>query len=415
MTEQSAYEEIFALIKTKLDNPDVIYTLHDKVGKFPTLGSGVAVIDECLNGGLPRGKLIELFGGEAGGKTTTTLHFIAAAQQRGDIVYFIDAEHALDPQYAARIGVNFDTLMFSQPDTGEQALETVRIICEATQEVSDKYGRPINTLVIVDSIPALIPAELVKIWATEGLESSNALGAVARMLAQKIPMIAAAAGKSGTTVVLINQMRDLIGVTYGAKTTTPGGRTVKFFASLRLKITRVGYYDRGGTRAGIRVQLVPVKSKQFPIFNRVAEYIIGPDGINTMAAVIEVAIKKKVIKKKGAWFSYGSIKKQGREAFDDAFKEQPDVFAQLQTEMAEQEGGLTTTIALTPATQPAKPAASAPPVSPALVTQPIPAAQPASATPVAQPAPAVPPKLTPQPAPTSPQPPSSGAIKIGGN
>ncbi|MAE81351.1 MAG: DNA recombination/repair protein RecA, partial [Flammeovirgaceae bacterium] len=188
-SEPSAYDDIFSLIKSKLNDPRIIYTLHGEIEKFLSLPSDVAPIDECLSGGLPEGRVIEIFGPEASGKTTVTLHFIAAAQRRGEVVYFIDAEHSLDPSYAKRIGVDFEKLMFCQPDSGEQALETVRVICEATADIQEKRKEKIRTLIVVDSIPALIPKELFEIYERDGFESSNALGAQARMLSQKIPMV----------------------------------------------------------------------------------------------------------------------------------------------------------------------------------------------------------------------------------
>lgn len=330
------FSEIFNLVRGKLDNPKSIYSLNDKFEDHPTLPSGIKAIDECLNGGLPEGKLIEIFGDEGSGKTTLTLHFIAEAQRLGHIVYFIDAEHALDYQYAQRIGVDFDKLMFSQPDTGEEALETVRCICEATEDVEKKTGQRVKSLVVVDSIPALIPKEIFTIYEKDGFESSNALGAAARMLSTKVPMVVNRASKAGVTVVMINQVRDKIGVTWGAKTTTPGGRTVKFFSSLRLKVTRIGYYDKSGVRSGNRVEIIPVKSKQFPIFNRSAQFIIGQNGVDVYADVIEAAVKAGIFVKSGPWLKYGV---QGQEGYlswrgatdcEKYFDENPEFFKQIQ-------------------------------------------------------------------------------------
>ena len=366
--QKSVYEEIFASIKSKLDDPKIIYTLHDKFEDFPTLASDVESIDQALDGGLPSGKIIEIFGPEAGGKTTTALHFIAAAQKRGSIVYFIDAEHALDPQYAGRIGIDFSKLMFSQPDTGEQALETIRIICESTEEIKLKRSRDFDTLIVVDSVPALIPKEIFTIYEKDGLESSNALGAAARMFASKLPMIVNKASKAGVTIAFINQVRDKIGVTWGATTTTPGGRAMKFFASLRIKVNRIGYYERAGERAGIRVQMIPVKSKQFPIFNRVADFIIGPNGIDAFASLIEVAIKKKVVIKKGAWYTFGDTRCQGQVNFEDELKKIPGITDKLR-EALKAVGGQTTQIELKPVAKPA------PAPAPAVPPQPLSAAK----------------------------------------
>lgn len=325
----SYYDEIFAAIKSKLDDPNVIYTLRRDVEKFEALPSGIPTIDKCLSGGLPDGRLIEIFGPEASGKTTLTLHFIAAAQARGDIVYFIDAEHALDAAYAQRIGIDFDKLMFSQPDSGEQALETVRVICEATSEYQAKHNTTIKTLVVIDSIPALIPKQLFEIYEKEGFESKNALGAQARMLSSKIPMVVNRASKAGVTIILINQERDNIGVMYGPKTTQPGGRAVKFFSSLRLKVNRIGNHDRGGETVGIKTRILPVKSKQFSIFGRVAEVIIGPNGIDVTQSVLDECLSRGLIKKSGAWLTYGEHKWHGANSAIEALQADKDLLSEL--------------------------------------------------------------------------------------
>lgn len=326
----SLYEKIFELTKEKLENPRALYTLNAQVEDFPALPSGIATIDDCLCGGLPRGRVIEIYGPEASGKTTVTLHFIAAAQKRDEVVCFIDAEHALDPTYAQRIGVDFNKLMFSQPDSGEQALEIVRVLCEMAQQVQEEEQKEANILVVVDSIPALIPAELWKIYEKEGFESSNALGAQARMLSSKLPMIINKASKSRVTVVFINQERDNIGVMYGPKTTTPGGRAIKFFTSLRLRVQRVGYYDVAGERQGIRTVMTPIKSKLFPIFNRKAEFIIGPNGIDQIISLVDVAVQLKIITKSGAWLTFGETKQRGLDTFVEALRNDPDVVKSLQ-------------------------------------------------------------------------------------
>jgi len=320
--EFDAYQTIFEDIKRRLDDPSVLYTLHDKIQDFDPIPSDITVVDEVLNGGLPEGRIIEVFGPEASGKTTLTLHFIAAAQRRGYVVYFIDAEQALDTAYAERIGVKLDRLMFSQPDYGEQALDTARAICEATEEAREKNkGQKIKSLIVIDSIPALVPKQAFETYEKDGFDSTVALGAAARMLSRLLPPLVNKAGKSGVTVVFINQERDKIGVTYGSPTTTPGGRAIKFFASLRLKVSRIGWYDRGGERAGIRTQMLPIKSKLFPIFGRKAEFVVGPDGINQFAAMAETMVSKGVIAKKGAWYKVDDLSFQGLAKLEDELRE----------------------------------------------------------------------------------------------
>jgi len=329
MADFDAYQTIFDDIKKRLDDPSVIYTLHEKVAKFDPIPSDITVVDEVLNGGLPEGRIIEIFGPEASGKTTLTLHFIAAAQRRGYVVYFIDAEQALDTAYAERIGVKLDKLMFSQPDYGEQALETARAICEATEAARQKHGDGIKSLIVIDSIPALVPKQAFETYEKDGFDATVALGSQARMLSQLLPPLVNKAGKAGVTVVFINQERDKIGVTYGSPTTTPGGRAVKFFSSLRLKVARIGWYERGGERAGIRTHMLPIKSKLFPIFGRKAEFIIGPEGINQYAALAETLISKGVVSKKGAWIKVDDLSFQGLPKFEDELRENEEFREEL--------------------------------------------------------------------------------------
>jgi len=321
--DQEIYDFIFGDLSSRLKRPEVIYTLHNRVQKFDAIPSGVSNIDDVLCGGLPEGRIIEIFGPEASGKTTLTLTFIKNAQQLGYMTYFIDAEHALDVDYASRIGVDIKSLLFSQPDYGEQALETARAICDSTIEASAKFGKKIKTLIVIDSVPALVPKQAYEVYEDDkkdGLESSTAMGMTARMLSQALPPLLSKLAKSGATVVFINQERDNIGVMYGPTTTTPGGRALKFFCSLRLKVNRIGYYEENGEKAGIRTQVVPVKSKLFPIFARRAEFIIGPNGINVIAALIDSAIENGVVIKSGAWVKFEGNSYKGRTDLEDSIK-----------------------------------------------------------------------------------------------
>jgi len=334
MSGEDVYQFIFNDIKKKLDNPDVIYTLHDKVKDFDPIPSGITVIDEVLSGGLPEGRIIEVFGPEASGKTTLTLTVIANAQKLGYIVYFIDAEHALDMSYAERIGVDSSKLLFSQPEYGEQALETVQAICESTEAAKIKFNRTIRSLVIIDSVPALVPKGEFDKYEKEGLDSTVALGGPARMLAGKLPALVGAAGRSGVTVVFINQERDKIGVTFGSPTTTPGGRALKFFSSLRLKVQRIGQYKQGEEIVGIRTQMIPVKSKLFPIFGRRAEFIIGPNGINQEISMVDTLIERSILKKSGSWFRYKDQSFQGKTNVETALREDKEFRKTMEEELA---------------------------------------------------------------------------------
>ena len=341
MSDPDIYSFIFDDIKSRLKDPSVIYTLHDKVADFDPIPSGVTVIDEVLSGGLPEGRIIEVFGPEASGKTTLTLTFIANAQKLGFIVYFIDAEHALDMSYAERIGVDTSKLLFSQPDYGEQALETARAICDSTTAAKEKFGIDVRSLVVIDSVPALVPKDEFKKYEDnkgDGLDQTVALGGPSRMLALKLPSLVGSASRSGVTICFINQERDKIGVTFGPTTTTPGGRALKFFSSLRIKVQRIGHYKKGEDIVGIRTRMIPIKSKLFPIFGRQAEFIIGPDGINQEIAMVETLIERQIFAKKGNWLRYGEYKFQGRAAAEEALKNDP-VFRKEMEEALADSGG----------------------------------------------------------------------------
>lgn len=339
--DPKVYDFIFSDLSKRLEKPEVIYTLHNRTQKFDTIPSDVTVVDEVLEGGLPEGRIIEIFGPEASGKTTLTLHFIAAAQRRGYIVYFIDAEHALDIEYAERIGVDTQRLLFSQPDYGEQALDTARAICDSTIEASEKFNNKLKSLIIIDSVPALIPKEAFETYESDkeaGLESSIALGGVARMMSKLLPPLQNKVSKSGATLVFINQERDNIGVSYGSPTTTPGGRALKYFSSLRLKVQRIGYYQRGDEKVGIRTQMIPVKSKLFPIFGKRAEFIIGENGISKILAVVETLLSKGIVAKSGAWLSVNGRKFQGVPALEEELKTNKAFFDEMETLIASRGG-----------------------------------------------------------------------------
>lgn len=321
--EPEVYDFIFKDIALRLNNPEIIYTLQTKNKKFDAAASGIPVIDEVLCGGLPRGRITEIFGPEASGKTTVMLHFIAEAQRRGELVYFIDAEHALDVEYAGRVGVDLKKLLFCQPEYGEQALDTAVAICDSTIAASEKFGKKINSTIVIDSVPALVPKQAFETYEDtkrEGLETKVALGLTAAMLARLLPPLLSKISKSNATLVFINQERDNIGVTYGSPTTTPGGRALKFFAALRLKVQRYGYYESGGIKTAIKTQMIPIKSKMFPIFGRKAEFIIGNNGIDITLAMVELLLEREIVKKSGAWLKVLGESFQGREGLADKLR-----------------------------------------------------------------------------------------------
>ncbi len=332
--EPSALDFIIADIRKRLADPGIIYSLHDKVEKFPALPSGIVEIDKALGGGLPEGRIVELYGPEGSGKTTVMLHFIAAAQRRGEIVYFIDAEHALDLPYAKRIGVVPEKMLFSQPDYGEQALDVMITICRCVKDYNDNHPeQKMKSLIVLDSVAALMSKQEFEVYEKEGMDHSVAMASTARMLSSKLPMVCNVASKSGVSVVFINQMRDKLGVTWGPTTTTPGGRALKFYSSVRIKVTRIGHRKIGDQVVGIKTILVPEKSKLFTIFDKKAEFYIGNDGIDVVASLTDFAIASGAIEKSGAWLKFQGVRAQGREKFEAALREDQSLLDQIEAAM----------------------------------------------------------------------------------
>jgi len=334
---ENGLEEVLAGIRKRMTDPGIIYNLHDKVGKFKALSSGVQSIDDALCGGLPEGRIVELYGPEGSGKTTVMLHFVAEAQKRGEVVYFIDAENALDVDYAKRIGVDLHKILFSQPDYGEQALDVMRAICESI--IDYNHNHPANmrmrALIVLDSVAALVPRQEFEVYEKEGLDHSVAMSARARMLSSKLPIVCNKAAKSGVSVVFINQMRDKVNVTWGSTTTTPGGRALKFFASVRISVARIGLRNVGGSVVGIRSRLRPEKSKLYSIFDKSAEFYIGEDGIDQIASLAEECVRHKVVTKSGAWVKYGELSFQGATNFEARLREDSQLRADLEKQLVQ--------------------------------------------------------------------------------
>jgi recombination protein RecA len=264
---------------------------------------GALTLDLALGGGLPKGRVIEIYGPESSGKTTVALHAVAEVQKNGGIAAYVDAEHALDPTYAAALGVDINNLLISQPDTGESALEIVdQLVRSAAVDV-----------VVIDSVAALVPRAEI-----EGEMGDSHLGLQARLMSQALRKITGNIGKSGCTVIFINQLRQKIGVTYGSPETTTGGNALKFYASVRLDIRRIQTLKRGTEEFGNRVKVKVAKNKVAPPF-RIAEFdIIFGKGVSTLGCVVDLAEETGVLTRKGAWYSYnGDNISQGR---DNAIK-----------------------------------------------------------------------------------------------
>jgi recombination protein RecA len=293
-----------------------------KVDVIPT---GALALDLALGiGGVPRGRIVEVYGPESSGKTTIALHIVAEAQRNGGIAAFIDAEHALDPIYAKAIGVDVDELLISQPDTGEQALEIADMLIRSGA----------LDVLVIDSVAALVPRAEI-----EGEMGDTHVGLQARLMSQALRKLAGTLNKSRTTAVFINQLREKIGVMFGSPETTPGGRALKFYSSVRLDIRRIEAIKDGVENVGNRVRVKVAKNKMAPPF-RLAEFdIMFGHGISREGSLLDVAVDNGVVKKSGAWFTYDDDQLgQGRENAKRFLRENPELAMQLQAKVYEAVG-----------------------------------------------------------------------------
>jgi recombination protein RecA len=292
----------------------------DEIRKIAAIPTGALSLDLALGiGGVPRGRVVEIFGPESSGKTTLALHIIAEAQRNGGGAAFIDAEHALDPIYAKAIGVDIDELLISQPDTGEQALEIADMLIRSGA----------LDVVVIDSVAALVPrAEL------EGDMGDTHMGLQARLMSQALRKLAGTINRSNTTAIFINQLREKIGVMFGSPEVTPGGRALKFYSSVRIDIRRIEAIKVGTENIGNRVRTKIVKNKVAPPF-RLAEFdIMFGEGISREGSLIDVAVEHNIVRKAGAWYTYdGDQLGQGREKAKQYLRENPDVALQLQDQV----------------------------------------------------------------------------------
>lgn len=287
--------------------------------KVETIPSGALTLDLALGGGLPRGRVIEIYGPESSGKTTVALHAVAEVQRTGGIAAYVDAEHALDPQYAGDLGVDIDNLLISQPDTGEAALEIVdQLVRSAAVDI-----------VVIDSVAALVPRAEI-----EGEMGDSHVGLQARLMSQALRKITGNMGKSGCTVIFINQLRQKIGVTYGSPETTTGGQALKYYASVRLDIRRIQTLKKGNEEYGTRAKVKVAKNKVAPPF-RIAEFdIIFGKGISTLGCLVDLAEETGVVVRKGAWYSYnGENISQGRDNAIKYMEEKPEVAKQIEEQV----------------------------------------------------------------------------------
>lgn len=283
--------------------------------------TGSLSLDIALGGGLPKGRIIEIYGPESSGKTTLALHAIAEIQREGGTAAFIDAEHALDPQYAKRLGVQVDSLLISQPDNGEQALEITETLVRSSAV----------DLVVVDSVAALVPRAEI-----EGDMGDSHMGLQARLMSQALRKLTGFINRSKTTVVFINQIRMKIGVMFGNPETTTGGNALKFYASVRMDIRRVSQIKQGDEVIGNHCRVKVVKNKIAPPFRQAEFDIMYNKGISRSGDILDLAVERDIVEKSGAWFSYGGAKiGQGREATKKYFDDNPKVMEEVAKKVTE--------------------------------------------------------------------------------
>ncbi len=293
---------------------------HMQVETIPT---GSLSLDLALGGGLPRGRLIEIFGAEGGGKTTLTLHCIAEAQRAGGLCAFIDAEHALDPNYARALGVDVDNLYVAQPDNGEQALEIADTLLRSSA----------IDCIVIDSVAALTPRNEI-----EGEMGDLQVGAMARMMSQGCRKLASTVGRSNATCIFINQIREKIGVIYGSPETTPGGRALKFFASVRMRVSRGEAIKDGTVQIGNRTKVRVDKNKIAPPFREAEFDLIYGKGISKYGDILDLAVKLDLIQKGGAWFTIGDERFQGRDNVRAFLEQNPAISDNLEGQIREISG-----------------------------------------------------------------------------
>ena len=280
------------------------------------ISTGALSLDAALGvGGVPRGRIIEIYGPESSGKTTLALHIVANAQKSGGYAAFVDAEHALDPKYASQLGVDVKNLLISQPDSGEQALEITETLVRSNA----------LDVIVIDSVAALVPrAEL------EGEMGDSHMGLHARLMSQALRKLTGAVSKSNTSVIFINQIREKIGVMFGSPETTTGGRALKFYASVRMDIRRIGSLKDGQDNIGNRVRVKVVKNKMAPPFRETELDIMFGHGFSFEGDILDLALQANLVQKSGSWFSYGEDRLgQGKENVKNFFIENPDLMAKL--------------------------------------------------------------------------------------
>lgn len=317
---EKALEAALAQIDRQFGKGSVMRLGSDERAPVAVIPTGSIALDVALGvGGLPRGRIVEIYGPESSGKTTLTLHAIANVQKAGGIAAFIDAEHALDPDYAAKLGVNIDELLVSQPDTGEQALE-----------IADMLVRSGSVdLVVIDSVAALVPRAEI-----EGDMGDSHVGLQARLMSQALRKLTGGLNQTGTTMIFINQLREKIGVFFGSPETTAGGKALKFYASVRLDIRRIETLKEGTDAVGNRTRVKVVKNKMAPPFKQAEFDILYGTGISREGSLIDFGVEHDIVKKSGAWYTYdGDQLGQGKENARKFLIEHADIAQDIETKI----------------------------------------------------------------------------------
>ena len=311
-----ALEAVMAQLDKNYGKGAVMRLGDKESAKVEAISTGAIALDAALGiGGLPRGRVIEIYGPESSGKTTVALHAVANVQKAGGTAAFIDAEHALDPIYAAKLGVDIDNLLVSQPDTGEQALEIMDML----------VGSGAVDIVVVDSVAALVPRAEI-----EGDMGDSHVGLQARLMSQALRKITGRLNSTGTTAIFINQLREKIGVFFGSPETTTGGKALKFYASVRIDIRRIETLKDGPNPIGNRTRAKIVKNKMAPPFKQAEFDILYGEGISVEGGILDLAVESDIVKKSGAWFTYdGEQLGQGRENVRKLLKDNPELTEEL--------------------------------------------------------------------------------------